>query len=60
MGNVAVIDWEKKSWRGDLPRVNEGEGMTELWDVTLMERWMMASRGDEICQTVGGVGTQDQ
>ena len=40
--------------------MNEGEGLTELWDVTLLERQMMTSRGEEVCQTVGGGGTWDQ
>jgi hypothetical protein len=40
--------------------VNEGEGLTELRDVTLMERWIMTSRGDEVCQTVRGGGIRDQ
>jgi hypothetical protein len=40
--------------------VNEGGGLTELWDVTLMERWMMTSRGDKVCQIVGIGGTWDQ
>jgi hypothetical protein len=39
--------------------VNEGEGLTELWDVTLMERWIMMSRGDEVCQIERGSGIQD-
>jgi hypothetical protein len=40
--------------------VNEGEGLTELWDVTLLERWMMMSGGDVVCQAVRGGGIQDQ
>jgi hypothetical protein len=40
--------------------VNEGEGLTELWDVTHFGKVDDDVRGDKVCQTVGGGGTPDQ
>jgi len=60
MSNMVVIDWGKIPWRKYFPWVNEGRGLTELRDVTLMERWIMTSRGDEVCQIVRGDGIWDE
>jgi hypothetical protein len=39
--------------------MNEGEGLADLWDVTFLERWMMTSGGDVVCQAVRGGGIRD-
>jgi hypothetical protein len=35
---MAGIDWGKIPWQRDFPWVNEGEILTELWDVNLKKK----------------------